>query len=311
MFLDVRHLQTLTAIRDCGGVARAAERLHLTQPALSHQLKVLEERCGGSLFVRRSRPLVFTALGRHLLAVAERVLQELDRAERECKRIAGGRAGRLYIAIDCHSCVDWLLPSMDAYRERWPDVELDLSLAHSFGPLPALLEGNVDLVITSDPEENVRIRYSSLFRYESLLIVASGHALSNRRRIEPGHLAPETLITYPVSEQRLDVFRTFLNPAGVRPAGRRTAEMTSVIVQLVASGRGVAVLPSWAVGKYLEAGYVSGCRLGTRGLWATLHAGCRCEEAEAAYVRGFVEQARAVSATTLQNIRLARRRRRR
>ncbi len=305
MFLEIRHLQSLAAIRDSGGVAPAAERLHLTPSALSHQIKALEERCGGALFVRKSRPLVFTPLGRHFLALAARVLPEVERAEREGRRLAAGAAGRLYIAIDCHSCIDWLLPSMDAYRERWPEVELDLSLSHSFDPLPALLDGSVDLVFTSDPEDHPRLRFFRLFRYESVLITANNHPLAGRKSVQPADLRDETVITYPVGEERLDLYRAFLNPARVRPAARRTAELTSVIVQLVASGRGVAALPNWAVSKYLDAGYVSGCRLGRKGVWATLHAGCRREDAAAPYVQDFITQARAISAQTLAGIRPA------
>lgn len=303
MFLEIRHLQSLAAIRDCGGVAPAAERLHLTPSALSHQIKALEDRYGNALFIRKSRPMVFTPLGRHLLALADRLLPDVERTEREGKRLAGGAAGRLYIAIDCHSCIDWLLPSMDAYRERWPEVELDLSLSHSFDPLPALLDGSVDLVITSDPEDHTRIRYARLFRYQSVLIMANSHPLAGRKFIDPTDLREETIITYPVGEDRLDLYRAFLNPARVRPAARRTAELTSVIVQLVASGRGVAALPSWAVSKYLDAGYVSSSRLGRKGVWAMLHAGRRREDADIPYVQGFIEQARAISARTLAGIR--------
>ncbi len=257
MFLELRHLQTLLALRECDGLGRAAERLHLTQSAISHQIKYLEDRCGGTLFVRKSRPLRFTALGRRLLVLADRVLPEVEAAERELGRLAQGEAGRLYIAIDCHSCFDWLMPSMDAYREQWPAVELDLSMAHSFNPLAALKTGDVDLAITSDPMELPGIAYGPLFRYESVLVLANGHRLLAAERIGAEDLAGETLITYPVPEERLDVYREFLRPARIRPAARRTAELTSIILQLVASGRGVAVLPEWAIAKYLEQRYVS------------------------------------------------------
>lgn len=303
MFLDLRHLRTLVMLRDCEGVAAAAQRLHLTQSALSHQLKALEERCGGELFLRKSRPVTFTPLGRHLLALAERVLPEIESAERECRRLARGQAGRLYLAIDCHSCIDWIMPSLDAYREKWPHVELDLSLGHSFDPVPALLAGAVDAVITSDREQEGRVAFAPLFRYESVLIAANGHALGARRRVLPADLREQCLITYPVSERRLDVYRAFLDPAQVRPASRRTAELTSVIVQLVASGRGVAVLPNWAVAKYVEHGHVQARRLGRAGLWATLYAGVRREEARLPYLQAFIATAREVSARNLAGIR--------
>lgn len=296
----------MRAIRDGGSVAGAAQRLHLTQSALSHQLRLLEENCGGALFERKTRPVVFSDLGRHLLQLAERVLPEVERTEADLGRLAKGEVGRLHLAVDCHSCVDWLMPSMDGYREQWPQVELDLSLAHAFDPIGALMSGAIDLVITSDPSQTNRVRFEPLFRYEAILIAANGHPLARKTRIVPADLAGETLITYPVEETRLDAYRAFLDPAGVRPGGRRTAELTSVIVQLVANGRGVAVLPNWAVHKFVALGQVAARRLGKKGLWRTLYAGVRRERATAGFLQAFIAIARETSAATLTGIRAAR-----
>jgi LysR family transcriptional regulator for metE and metH len=302
VFLELRHLQTLVALREADGLVGAAERLHLTQSALSHQIKYLEERCGGALFARKSRPLRFTALGRRLLTLAEQILPEVDTAERDLVRLSKGQAGRLFLAIDCHSCFDWLMPSMDAYREQWPEVELDLSLAHAFNPVAALKSGEIDLVISSDPVEEASISYTPLFHYESVLVLPKAHGLLDRDWISPVDLAYETLITYPVPEDRLDIFRAFLKPAKVHPLTRRTAELTSVILQLVANGRGVAALPEWAIEKYLERDYVFARRLGEHGLKATLYAACRAEESALPYQQAFVRVAREVSFQTLHNI---------
>ena len=214
--------------------------------------------------------------------------------------------GRLYIAIDCHSCFDWLLPTMDSFREHWPEVEMDLSLAHSFDPLPALAGGEIDLVITSDPVPSPGLHYEPLFRYEALLVIGNQHRLKTRRWIRPEDLAGETLITYPVSEERLDVYRHFLEPARVRPAGRRTAELTSLILQLVANGRGVAALPDWAIDKYLRQHYVTTRRLGKNGIWSTLYAASRAAESSVPFMQAFLDTARQTSFRTLSNITPAR-----
>lgn len=300
--LDLRHLQTLAAIRDCGTMAAAAARLHLTQSALSHQIKTLEAAYGGSLFSRKSRPLRLSPLGQRLLDLADEVLPLVRAAERDLARIAQGRGGRLYITLDCHSCVDWLMPAMDAYRSHWPEVEMDLTLGYSFDPLPALAQGQVDLVITSDPVAMAGIAYQPLFRFQFLAVMASGHALAGRDRIEAGDLAGETLITYPVDRARLDVYRLFLEPRGVEPAGRRSAELTSMILQLVANGRGLAVLPAWAIDKFLARDYVSARPLGPEGLWATLHAALRSEDAERPYLLDFIATARETCFQTLTHI---------
>jgi LysR family transcriptional regulator for metE and metH len=195
------------------------------------------------------------------------------------------------MAIECHSCFDWLLPAIEAFRDAWPDVELDLSSAFGFEPLPALVRGDLDLVITSDPVDLPEVVYLPLFRYEAVLAVAPDHALAQRRRVEPEDLADDVLITYPVDRDRLDVFTRFLDPAGVQPRQLRTAELTPMIVQLVASGRGVSCLPNWALTEYVERGVVHTLSLGPDGLWPVLHAAVRSELAEAAFVRAFVDVA--------------------
>ncbi|HQU16261.1 MAG: LysR family transcriptional regulator [Chromatiales bacterium 21-64-14] len=301
--IEIRHLRTLMAIREVGTLAGAASRLHLTQSALSHQLRILEERLGIPLLHRKHRPLRFTAAGERVLALAERVLGELEDAGRELSRMAAGRAGRLHLAIECHSCFDWLMPAMDAYRPRWPEVEIDLSLAFGFEPLPALARGDLDLVITADPEVRADLRFIPLFRHQGVLILAPGHPLAARPWIQPRDLAGETLITYPVPPERLDIYRHFLSPAGVEPAARRTAELTAVLLQLVASGRGVAALPRWAAAAFLARGSVVARPLGSeRGMWATLYAALRTRQMEAVYIQDFVDTARITAFRHLEEI---------
>jgi LysR family transcriptional regulator for metE and metH len=230
--LEIRHLETLSAIRDGGSLQEAAERLHVTQSALSHQLRDLEVRLKTPLLNRRTRPARLTTAGLRILAVADEVLPRIKAVERDLQRLAAGRSGRLHLAIDCHSCFQWLMPALDVFRRDWPDVELDLSAAFSFAPLPALLRGDLDVVITSDPETMDAVEYLPLFRYELVLAVAAANPLAQYKYVEPEQLADQVLITYPVDRQRLDVFNVFLDPAGVEPAGIRKAELTPIIAQL-------------------------------------------------------------------------------
>lgn len=310
LLLELRHLRTLLAIRDTGSIAAAARRLHLTQSALSHQLKGLETELGTSLLVRpRRRSIRFTAAGQRLLQLAEDILARIQAAEQDVHDLSEGNRGRLHLAIECHSCFDWLLPAMDRYREAWPQIELDLSLAYSLDPLPALLDGVIDMVITSDPLSHAGVSYTPLFRYQSVLVMAADHPLREEGFIEAADLANETLLTYPVARQRLDVFRHFLEPAGIEVAAVRTAELTSMIVQLVASRRGVAVLPLWAIVKYLRDDTVitrpltppaSGDR--AEGMWSTLYSAVRREQAELPFLQAFTELAQNLTRDQLEGI---------
>ena len=304
--LELRHLATLQAIDEAGSLVEAAERLHVTQSALSHQLKDLEHRLGVALIVRRTRPIRFTTAGDRVLALARQVLPQVRRTETELRRLAAGQSGRLHIAIECHSCFQWLMPALDRFREAWPEVELDLSAAFSFTPQAALVRGDLDMVITSDPVDNDAVRYLPLFRYELVLAVARQSALAGARAGAPRALAEETLITYPVEHERLDVFTAFLDPAGVAPAALRTAELTPMMVQLVAAGRGVAALPNWALTEYLDLDLVRAVRLGEgEGVWRTLYAAVRDGDEQVPFIQEFMDTARALCFSNLSGIRRA------
>ncbi len=303
--IEIRHLKTLAALRDAGSLVEAAERIHLTQSALSHQIKDLEERLDCSLFIRKTRPIYFTSAGQRLLALADELLPMVRNAERDISRLAGGEAGRLNICIECHSCFDWLMPTIDHFRQHWPEVELDLSTGFSFQPLPALSRGDLDLVITSDPEPRNGIHYVPLFSYESVLVMSRQHRFINQRFVSPQDMAEETLIMYPVEQDRLDVFTRFLDPADVEPQEIRTSELTVMIMQLVASGRGVAALPNWAAYEYLQRNYIASRPLGEKGLWCTLYAAMREDQKEADFMVDFLNTARDVTFRNLNGIRSA------
>lgn len=303
--IELRHLKTLVALRDTGSLVEAAESLFLTQSALSHQLKDLEDRLECSLFVRKTRPPRFTSAGRRLLNLADEILPMVKSAERDIARLAGGEVGRLHLCIECHSCFQWLIPCLDRYRSNWPEVELDLSGGFSFAPLPALVRGDLDLVITSDPVELPGLVYEPLFSYEAMLAVANDHPLATRPMVVPDDLESEVLITYPVDRNRLDVFTRFMDPLDVEPAEVRTAELTPMIVQLVASGRGVTCLPNWALTEYLEQGTVIAKKLGESGLWCTLFAAIREDQRDMAFMQDFLNTAVETCFSTLNGIKSA------
>ena len=302
--IELRHLKTLVALRDTGSLVEAAESLFLTQSALSHQLKDLEDRLECSLFVRKTKPPRFTSAGRRLLNLADEVLPMVRNAERDIARLAGGETGRLHICIECHSCFQWLIPCLDRYRGDWPEVELDLSGGFSFAPLPALVRGDLDLVITSDPVDLPGIRYVPLFTYEAMLGLSKDHRLATRDMILPDDLEQEMLITYPVERDRLDVFTRFLDPLDIEPSSVRTAELTPMIIQLVASGRGVTCLPNWALTEYLEQQTIIAKKLGDSGLWCTLYAAIREDQSGMAFMRDCLSTASETCFSTLIGIKV-------
>ncbi|MDD9977349.1 MAG: LysR substrate-binding domain-containing protein [Boseongicola sp.] len=247
MHIEFRHLRTIKAIHQAGGLARAADILNITQSALSHQVKGLEDQVGVELFVRRSKPLKLSSAGQRLLKLADKILPELENLEEDFRNLRSGKTGRLHIAIECHACFEWLFPVLEEFRKAWPDVDVDIRPGLAFDAMPALKREEVDLVVSSDPEDLDNVDFTPLFDYEPVFVASSQHPLAQKDYVEADDFRDELLITYPGALARLDVFTELLTPAKVEPRAVRQVELTSVILLLVASNRGVAVLPDWVV----------------------------------------------------------------
>ena len=247
MHIEFRHLRTIRAIHEAGGLARAADILNITQSALSHQVKGLEDQAGVELFVRRSKPLKLSAAGHRLLKLAEKVLPEIEALEDDFAALRSGKSGRLHIAIECHACFEWLFPVLEEFRKAWPEVDVDIRPGLAFGAMPALDREEVDLVVSSDPEDLPGVDFTPLFDYAPVFVASAQHPLAQKDFVVAEDFRDELLITYPVERSRLDVFTELLTPAKVEPRGVRQVELTAVILLLVASNRGVAVLPDWVV----------------------------------------------------------------
>ena len=247
MYIELKHLRTVKAIHEAGGLARAADMLNMTQSALSHQVKGLEDQAGVQLFVRRSKPMTLSAAGLRFLRVAERVLPEVDALADDFRALRSGKSGRLHIAIECHACFDWLFPVLEQFRRAWPEVDVDIRPGLAFGAIAALMREEVDLVISSDPEKLEGVQFQPLFDYAPVFVASAANPLAGKAFVGAEDFRDQMLLTYPVDRSRLDIFTEVLTPAKVEPAGVRQVELTAVILMLVAANRGVAVLPDWVL----------------------------------------------------------------
>ncbi len=292
MHLEFRHLRTVKAIHEAGGLARAADLLNITQSALSHQVKGLEDQAGVELFVRRSKPLRLSSAGMRLLKLAEKVLPEVEALEEDFRSLRSGKTGRLHIAIECHACFEWLFPVLEQFRKKWPDVDVDIRPGLAFGALPALIREEVDLVVSSDPEDLPGVNFVPLFDYEPVFVASSQHPLAAKEWIEAEDFRDEALITYPVERARLDLFSQLLTPAKVEPRSIRQVELTAVILLLVASNRGVAVLPDWVVREVKYSSDYVTRRLTEKGVTRRLYAAVRAEDAQKPFMAHVLKLAR-------------------
>lgn len=301
IFLELRHLKTLIALKESGSVSLAAKRIHLTQSALSHQIKLLEDQYGLTLFERKTQPIHFTPAGERLIKLGYEILPKVVETELDLVRVKQGEVGELRIAVECHTCFDWLMPAMDRFRQSWGLVELDIVSGFHTDTIGLLLSHRADWAVVSEIEENSGIHYQPLFSYEMVAICSKEHPLANKTVWEAEDFRDETLIHYPVPDDMLDLLRKVLLPQGINPT-RRTSELTIAIIQLVASKRGVAALPYWAVKPYLERGYVVARKITEKGLYSNLYSAIRESDKQIAYITDFHNTVKSESFTSLPDL---------
>jgi LysR family transcriptional regulator, regulator for metE and metH len=290
--IERTHLSIVQEVEKQGSLTAAAEVLCVTQSALSHSMKKLEQQLGTDIWLREGRSLRLTQAGQYLLAVSQRVLPQLDLAEERLRQFAQGERGTLRIGMECHPCYQWLLKVVTPYLAAWPDVDVDVKQKFQFGGIGALFGYEIDLLVTPDPLFKPGLKFEPVFDYEQVLVVARNHPLAQSSFVTPRQLIREVLITYPVSQDRLDIYNQFLVPAGVAPKRHKTIETTDIMLQMVASGRGVAALPRWLVHEYANKMDVVPVRLGKHGIAKQIHLGARVADLQTDYLKAFIELAR-------------------
>ena len=290
--LERIHLSIVQEVDRHGTLTAAAEVLNLTQSALSHSMRKLEEHLGTQIWTREGRSLRPTQAGQYLLAVANRVLPQLALAEERIQQFAQGERGSLRIGMECHPCYQWLLKVVSPYLAAWPAVDVDVKQKFQFGGIGALFGYEIDLLVTPDPLYKPGLRFEPVFDYEQVLVVAADHALAGASWVKPAQLTSEVLITYPVDIERLDIYNQFLMPAGITPKRHKAIETTDIMLQMVASGRGVAALPRWLADEYAGRMAVVPVRLGRHGITKQIFLGAREADFSIDYLKAFVELAR-------------------
>ncbi len=264
--MEIRDLRLVKAIVEEGGVTRASSSLHLSQSALSHQLKELEYRIGAAVFDRVGKKMVPTQAGDALLRLADEILGKIDETRERIRRLAQGEEGRIRISTQCYTSYHWLAPLMRRFCLVHPKIDLDIVMEATHNPLERLLSGDLDLAITSDPVRDDRIRYVKLFRDEMVAVVCDTHPLASKKHLTPEDFADQRLIIHSLPMETVSVHQFFLAPAGVKPAGITVLPLTEAAVEFARADMGVFVMAAWALGPYLERGGLKTVRIGPKGL---------------------------------------------
>ena len=278
-FLDLRHLKMIRAIAAHGRVSDAAEALGVTSSALSHRIKEAERRLDLVLFTRMHKRLRMTPAAEYLADMADRVLSEMDRAERDVQRMDRGVEHVVRIAVEAYRSYHWL-PGFSAYlKTHVPGIDLQIMASVMREPVRALTNRRADIVITSGDAAPVGTEYTELFRDELLFIFPPDHPLAQNEFVEGSDIDGEDFFTYSLTPEPDREFARLFRPSQKYPRWLAPVEMPEAIVELVAAGQGCSVLAGWAVRPAIEMGRIAGARVGKKGIEVSWGALTRSEDA--------------------------------
>ena len=290
--LDRNDLLIVEAIARHGTVTKAADELCITQSAMSHGMKRIEARHEVAIWERQGRGVSLTDAGEDLLRFAKRVLPQFEQMESLLDAHAKGEMGRLQIGMECYPCFQWLLKIVAPFLKAYPNVDVDVLKEFQFGGLAALFNCEVDVLITPDPLFKDGLDYEPVFEYQQVLVMPDNHHLATKPWVEPKDLCDQVLLTYPVEKSRLDVFNYFLTPANQGVGGHKTIETTEIMLQMVAAGRGVAVLPDWLVEEHSTEFGITAKPLGPNGIEKQIFIARRTRDLANKQIDAFVSMAK-------------------
>ena len=249
--IEIKHFQLIGAIAETGSMTKASQKLFLTQPSLSHQLKEIESRLGTRLFLRVNKTLVLTAEGRKMLEAGEEILTKVSALQMEITSRTS-RPQQLRITTQCYTCYHWLPALMKKFQSHVPNIEIDIVTEAMSSPLEFLLKGHIDLAITNQLKPTTGVRFEKLFDDEQVALIPLKHPLATKKVVQPSDFAGEHMIIYK-EDIGTDYFaRNVLIPKGIQVGKVTKMQLTEARVELVKSGMGLAVLSRWLVKPFLR-----------------------------------------------------------
>jgi len=289
MNLEIRHFKLVKSIVDKGSIVHAADYLHLTPSALSHQLRDAELQVGAKIFHRINKKLVLTEVGEKILHTAHTILDELVDIEEEVKRTIKGEAGNIKLSTECYTSYHWLPSVLTKFKADFPNIEVQIIFEATHKPIQKLLKGEINLTITSDPIDSDKIEYVELFRDEMVALVSESHPWGDKQYVTAEDFSNENLIVHSKPLSTVTVYQKVLKPASVKPGILTVLPLTEATVEMVKAGMGITVMAKWALQPYLNNKLIKTVRVTPNGLFRQHFAAILNDEDRPEYYNYFVK----------------------
>ncbi|MFN6088895.1 MAG: LysR family transcriptional regulator [Cyclobacteriaceae bacterium] len=264
--MEIRHLRLIKSIVEEGSITKAIDKLHLTQSALSHQLKEAEYQLGTKIFLRQNKKLILTKAGEKFYHTANEILEKIADTEKQIKSMVFGEVGEIRISTECYSSYHWLPSVLKQFHLLYPNVELKIIVEATHYPLQRLLSNELDIAIVSDPIKNEHIEYVELFQDEMVMVVSENHSWAEKKYVVADDFKTEHLFIHSLPLETVTVHQFLLAPARVSPKKITPLPLTEASIEMVKADMGVMAMAKWAAQPYVKTNSIRTIRIGKNGL---------------------------------------------
>lgn len=264
--MEIRHLRLIKAIVEEGSITKAIDKLHLTQSALSHQLKEAEYQLGTKIFLRINKKMILTQAGEKLYVAANEILDKLSNTEKEIKQLIFGEIGEIRISTECYSSYHWLPSVLKQFHLLYPNIELKIVMEATHYPLQKLQENILDIAIISDPIKDENIKYVELFQDEMMMVVSENHSWANKKYVVAEDFINEHLLIHSLPMETVTIYQFLLAPAKVSPKKITPLPLTEASIEMVKADMGIMAMAKWALQPYLKNNNLKAIKIGKNGL---------------------------------------------
>jgi len=286
--MEIRHLKLIKAIVEEGSITKAIDKLHLTQSALSHQLKEAEYQLGTPIFLRTNKKLVLTKAGEKIYELANEILNKLTETESQIKQMVFGEHGEIRISTECFSSYHWLPSVLKQFHLLYPNVELKIVTEATHIPLQKLLENTIDIAIVSDTIKDHHIKYTELFQDEVVVVISENHPWADKKYVVAEDFVNEHLIIHSLPMETVTIHQYFLAPAKVSPKKITPLPLTEASLEMVKADMGIMSMAKWALQPHIKNNSIKAVKVGKNGLKRKHFIATRANETYTDYFQHFI-----------------------
>jgi LysR family transcriptional regulator, regulator for metE and metH len=287
--MEIRHLRLIKTIAEEKGITKSLNKLFLTQSAVSHQLRDIEERIGCKIFYRSKNQWLLTPEGKILYDSAVKVIGEIDLAMDKVNGMREGHSGTIRISTGCYTTYHWLPGFLTRMKVLYPKLDVQIVVEATHRPLQNLLDNALDLGITSDPADDKSLKYIELFKDEVMAVMSVNDEIARKKYLSAEDFKTQTLIIYSYPLETVSVYQHFLKPLKIMPKEIVTIPLTEVALEMVKAGMGIMTMPKWAMKPFVSIPEIQLVKIGQRGLMRTHYAAIRHEDSDKKYIADFIE----------------------